>query len=237
MSLLPQPSKLHGMSTYLDQYCERIAPGLWGEPVNTLSNLAFLLAALWVWRAWRGTELGVRHGKTILLLVGLMACICLGSTYWHVVADEEALWFDIIPILLFINVYLLAALHFGLHWRWFEVLAGWLAYQVCNQLLATQLPADTLNGSVFYLPTWLALLLLAIAHRRIAPEMAKALWQGWLLFSISLWFRTFDKAWCEGFPLGTHWLWHTLNGLLLGRLSLAMLRLRSQAIRPWNTLP
>ena len=38
------------MTDYLDHYCERMAPGLWGEPFNLLSNFAFLIAAAVVWR-------------------------------------------------------------------------------------------------------------------------------------------------------------------------------------------
>ena len=33
------------MREYLDIYCERTAPGLRNEPVNTLTNLGFLIAA------------------------------------------------------------------------------------------------------------------------------------------------------------------------------------------------
>jgi hypothetical protein len=29
---------------YVDNYCERVAPGLWGEPANALTNVAFLIA-------------------------------------------------------------------------------------------------------------------------------------------------------------------------------------------------
>ena len=30
---------------YIDLYCERLAPGLTGEPLNALSNVAFFIAA------------------------------------------------------------------------------------------------------------------------------------------------------------------------------------------------
>jgi len=32
--------------SFIDLYCERTAPRSWNEPVNALSNAAFLLAAL-----------------------------------------------------------------------------------------------------------------------------------------------------------------------------------------------
>ncbi|MEV7092760.1 hypothetical protein AB0M80_07920 [Amycolatopsis sp. NPDC051045] len=34
------------MTDYVDGYCERVAPGLWGEPLDSLSNFAFLVAAV-----------------------------------------------------------------------------------------------------------------------------------------------------------------------------------------------
>jgi hypothetical protein len=32
---------------------------------------------------------------------------------------------------------------------------------------------------------------------------------------VSLVFRSIDQAVCASFPLGTHFLWHCLNGLVL----------------------
>ncbi|MFT2588559.1 hypothetical protein ACMWPQ_29155, partial [Escherichia coli] len=34
----------------VDLYCERLSTAFWAEPVNALSNLAFLLAAYFLWR-------------------------------------------------------------------------------------------------------------------------------------------------------------------------------------------
>ncbi len=32
-------------SAYVDNCCERLLPGFWGEPLNAVSNAAFVLAA------------------------------------------------------------------------------------------------------------------------------------------------------------------------------------------------
>ena len=34
----------------IDLYCERLSPGIWAEPINALTNLAFLVAAFAAWR-------------------------------------------------------------------------------------------------------------------------------------------------------------------------------------------
>lgn len=44
-------------NAYIDAYCERLLPGFWDEPLNALSNLAFLLAAWWVWQSWKKQDL------------------------------------------------------------------------------------------------------------------------------------------------------------------------------------
>ena len=44
------------------------------------------------------------------------------------------------------------------------------------------------------------------------------------LFAISLTFRSLDGPLCNVFPLGTHFMWHILNGVLLGWLLLTMIR-------------
>ena len=40
--------------TYFDSYCERAGEiGLWAEPLNAITNIAFLLAAYHCYKLWR----------------------------------------------------------------------------------------------------------------------------------------------------------------------------------------
>ena len=34
----------------VDGYCERVDAAFWSEPINAVTNAAFLIAAIWVWR-------------------------------------------------------------------------------------------------------------------------------------------------------------------------------------------
>ena len=34
----------------VDLYCERLGPGLWAEPINAITNAAFLIIAYFVWQ-------------------------------------------------------------------------------------------------------------------------------------------------------------------------------------------
>ncbi|BAB51018.1 msl4336 [Mesorhizobium japonicum MAFF 303099] len=44
--------------TPVDLYCERTGPGLWAEPANALTNLAFIAAGLWGVREVRRCKAG-----------------------------------------------------------------------------------------------------------------------------------------------------------------------------------
>lgn len=86
------------MFAAVDGYCERLGPGLWAEPLNAITNLAFLLAALIMARRARG------HGLPRLLAAEL-ALIGAGSSLFHPVAQGWAGLADVIPIVLFSLTY------------------------------------------------------------------------------------------------------------------------------------
>jgi hypothetical protein len=70
--------------------------------------------------------------------------------------------------------------------------------------------------SAGYWPVPLLIALYAVLLRKRAPETAWGLGVGAGILILSLGFRTTDMAVCEAFPLGTHFLWHILNGIMLG---------------------
>jgi hypothetical protein len=77
----------------IDLYCERVSPSFWAEPVNAVSNLAFLIAAIAAFDLWR------RAGKSDRAILALVA---VGSFAFHTLATRGAMWLDVIPIGLFI---------------------------------------------------------------------------------------------------------------------------------------
>ena len=91
----------------IDLYFERVDPSFWAEPVNALSNAAFLIAALLAFLAWCRAG---RREPAVLLLIGLTTVIGVGSFIFHTVATMGAELFDTVPIAIFIYVYLFLAL-------------------------------------------------------------------------------------------------------------------------------
>jgi hypothetical protein len=208
----------------VDIYCERLGPGLWAEPLNALTNIAFFIAA---WLAWRaGKARGLLDAPT-RWLIAVTVCVGIGSTLFHTFAQRWAGAADVIPILLFIVSY------FGLAvWRYFgakglEALALAVAFVFfANGLRATagaMLPT-ALQPTVGYLP---ALALLLVCGGLLILRRHPAAW--WLLgaaavFMASLTFRSLDQPMCDRYPFGTHFLWHCLNGAVLGTLLFGWLR-------------
>jgi hypothetical protein len=215
------------MSGIIDVYCERAGPELWAEPVNLLTNLAFLVAAAAAARRFAATPgLTPRNGWDIALLIALLAAIGIGSGLWHAFAQPWAALADTVPILLFISVFLASFLYRVAGLGTPAIVALFALFQAANLGIRGVFPPETLNGSIFYAPAWLGLGLmalgLALSRDALAPRFAAA----WALFTVSLVFRTVDQAVCPALPLGTHFLWHLLNALLLYLLVDSLMRSR-----------
>lgn len=205
----------------IDTYCERVDAGYWSEPVNALTNLGFVLAALLCRRM-----LGARRDPGARLLTGLLFLIGIGSYLFHTHAQVWAALADVAPIQAFILVYVyLATTRFFGSSRWAGLLAvlAFFPYAILTSR-AVEALAGPLNGSVGYVPVPILIALYALLLRRRAPATARGLAVGAALLVASLFFRTIDSAICGAFPLGAHFMWHILNAIMLGWMVAVMAR-------------
>ncbi|GGC55312.1 ceramidase domain-containing protein [Chelatococcus reniformis] len=219
-----------GWWTPTDAYCERCSPDFWAEPFNAASNAAFLVAAALVAR--RAIAAGAA-GPRAAVLVGLLVVIGIGSFLFHTFANRWSLLADVIPIALFILVYFALAMRtfFGLGWG--AAVAATLLYEAVAAGVgmlwggwARGRGGDPLNGSFDYLPAALAMLVIGclLIARPAAAASGYRLLTAAAVFGVSLAFRTIDQAVCATLPVGTHFLWHALNALLLYLLCDALFR-------------
>jgi hypothetical protein len=196
-------------STPVDLYCERIGASLWAEPANALTNAAFLIAAAAALLLWR--RAGGRDWPALALIV-VVAAVGLGSFTFHTVATRGAMLADVIPIAIFIYGYLLLALRRFLHLSAGVAIAIVVGYAAGAQALSWLAPPRALNGSIGYLPALVAMVAMArVTHGRARRGLELAV----MIFTVSLALRTIDLAACETFPVGTHFLWHVLNAVVL----------------------
>ena len=197
-------------STPIDLYCERVTPSFWAEPVNALSNLAFLIAAYAAFDLWRREG---RDDPAILALIVIVVAVGLGSFAFHTLARRGAMLLDVTPIGLFIYGYLLLALRRFLLLSWPASLALLAGFIVLSLALASYVPREVLNGSSGYFPALAALVVFGWLLRGHA--VGQAMLVAAALFGVSLIFRIADLDACAAWPLGTHFLWHVLNAAVL----------------------
>lgn len=208
-------------------YCERTEPAFWAEPVNALTNAAFLVTAgLAARRAGRD--------RPVLILACVVGGVGIGSFLFHTLANRWSMLADVLPIALFIYGYfwLAMARFFGL--RPAAALGATLAFAGFSLGLSPALDALTgrataalTNGSIDYVPAVLALVGVGLALRPRVAWAGRAILATALLFLASLAFRTLDRNLCPSLPLGTHFLWHLLNAGVLYRLLAVAARFRA----------
>jgi len=205
----------------IDLYCERTDPGLLAEPFNAVTNIAFLIAA---WLAWNlGWRLNVLS-TGIRLLIVLLVSIGIGSALYHTFATNWARLLDVFPILLFQFCYLwiYARRIAGLNYR--LTLGAAVAVSAAGYVME-QFRA-VLNGSLMYAPAIVLLASLGLYHFRRKKHGRLLLLASTGVFAVALVFRTIDQAICPSLPVGTHFVWHLLTGVVL-YLSLRALLLNS----------
>jgi Ceramidase len=196
-------------SAPIDLYCERTDASFWAEPANALTNAAFLVAAAGAFLAWRRD--GGRDWPELALIIVVVA-VGLGSFAFHTVAARGTMLADVIPIAIFIYGYLLLALRRFLHLSARVSIAIVIGYAAGAQAMSWLAPEGALNGSIGYLPALVALIAVArAAHGRPRRGLELAV----MIFTVSVALRTIDLAACETFRLGTHFLWHLLNAVVL----------------------
>ncbi|WP_158966929.1 ceramidase domain-containing protein [Chachezhania sediminis] len=196
----------------IDGYCERLDPSFWAEPVNAVTNGAFLVAALVMYLRVRGRGLPLA-----MAMVWVLATIGVGSFLFHTFGQRWAALADTAPILLFILLYIFAANRdfWGLRtWTALAGTAAFIPYAALTVPLFAMIPG--IGSSAGYAPVPVLIAAYAFGLRQRAPETARGLAIGAGLLCLSIAFRSADEPLCTTIPLGTHFLWHCLNGLLLG---------------------
>ena len=196
----------------IDGYCERLDAGYWAEPVNAVTNLAFVIAALVMAARLRGSGLPIAWA-----LAGLLVAIGLGSYLFHTHAQAWSALLDVAFIAVFILLYLFAASrdYLGLSplWSAGTVLLFFPFAAALTPLFAV-LPV--LGVSAGYLPVVALIALYGVILRKRSARLARGLWIGAAILLVSITFRSLDMPVCEALPLGTHFAWHILNAVMLG---------------------
>ncbi len=194
----------------LDGYCERVGPDYWAEPLNALSNLGFMIAAVIMWRRCGGMPKG-------RIMAGALFVIGVGSWLFHTHATRWAEMADVVPILGFVVLYLWRANrdYLGVPRLWAGVLTAlYVPVTAVFAPILARLPLLGVSAAYLPLPVLIAGYGLAVRKRARATAVGLGIGAGVLL--VSLTFRSLDMPLCDDWPVGTHFIWHLLNAVMLG---------------------
>lgn len=218
----------------IDIYCERTGPEIWSEPLNAISNASFLLAAIWAY--WTAKQRDVLNW-TISSAIILVALISVGSFLFHTQANVWSELADVIPIWTFVVWFVILSIHYQTGRKNLKrttgIVVGSIAFVgVIIWMIGSDVTTDPniaeagdgLNGSSQYAPAILALFVFAIIM-----QLKKSAGRWWVLaaaiaFTVSLTFRTVDLWVCPSLAIGTHFVWHLLNGLMIALLLQGLIR-------------
>jgi hypothetical protein len=150
-------------------------------------------------------------------MVVILAAIGIGSYLFHTYAQVWAAMADVLPIVLFILLYVFAATRdfLGMRtWVSLGVTGLFVPYAAALTGLFALLPFFAVSS--FYWPVPLLILVYALLLSGRHPDTARGLGIGATVLIVSLVFRSLDEMLCATLPFGTHFMWHILNGLMLG---------------------
>jgi len=194
----------------VDLYCERVDPGFWAEPVNAFTNIGFVFVAWFIWR------IAVReqaHNSSIAAIAGMIVAIGIGSFLFHTMATPFTRWLDIIPIFVFqlsyIGFYTRRVVNLPV-----AVIGILLLVFLAASVYGRQFP-DVMNGSLIYAPALLVIFVLGLYHYQSQMVERSLLIGAASIFLLSIFFRSIDNMICTQLVLGTHFLWHILNALVI----------------------
>lgn len=219
-------------------YCERgLDPSFLAEPVNAVTNAAFIIAGLIALRMlWR---LPPERRHLVQWLLGLLViAIGIGSFLFHTFATRWAALADVIPIALFMLLYMgVACVYFLRCGFWMTaLLLGLFVAMLASAGGLCPAAGICLNGTESYLPALVALLAVGawLAAKR-EPAAGSVLAAG-AVFAVSMTLRTVDRSLCDvftfdGYVLGSHFLWHILNAVTLFILTRAAIKYRPETLK------
>lgn len=188
-------------------YCERGNLEGLAEPLNAISNIAFILASFGIYKLLTKYRIQKIEYKVVLILI---LSIGVGSFLWHATRHSYTLLLDVVPV----------SLSFA------AITYIFLAKLIGNKLLALLLALLLIPGRFFissFAPTDItsslirnlinATVFLVIIVWTFKKYGIVAL-EGFgilAVYLIAITMRSIDLQICPTFPVGTHFLWHIFN--------------------------
>ncbi len=199
---------LHAQLSLLQtNYCERQGPGVFAEPVNAITNAAFLIAGL---LALREIQKHTEVSPGTQALPWMLAIVAVGSALYHTIRNPYTLVIDAVPLFAFILWAIFLLLRQGLRTERPAAIIV-TAFVALEILLSATVPREFLNGSTRHA---VALAFSGFVVLIIARRFGNIAWRAvpvLSFYALAVICRTVDPLVCPSFPIGTHFLWHVFG--------------------------
>ncbi|MBJ57641.1 MAG: hypothetical protein CMP24_05320 [Rickettsiales bacterium] len=190
-------------------YCERIIDGPYGEPLNSFTNIFFLIASILILKdSFKQKE---------LLLPLIVFFIGISSFAFHTFPTKLNSSLDVFFIVSFMVVYSYKIYKnkFGFN----KIISSTITvfFIASSYYLGYYLSTFLIGSSSYYIAIVFHLFLLSYLFKRKQNYNKSSiyLYYATLVFSISLFFRFLDQIICPYLDTGTHFLWHIFNSIVL----------------------
>lgn len=196
----------------IDQYCERLGPGVGSEPLNLISNLSFIAVG---WVLIRQANANPRLPFYRILGWQTIA-VGLGSGLFHSLANYWSQLADILPIILLVVTILYFFFRNAVKLNRLKTMGALVGFLLLSVVIALVSDRASTNGSEFYFGTWISLFGMLCFYAgtglRTSIHYTRLALAG---FSSSICFRTLDERVCTYFAHGTHFMWHLCNAIVI----------------------
>ena len=185
-------------------YCERNSIETFAEPLNAISNVAFVLC---------GIIFFLRKGMIKNPLPYSVILIGLSSFLFHYIPISFFSTLDVFSILLFVVLYNTLLTKKILNYSYFKSALSSFILILLSFLLGILFSKTIISTSSFYLGLLSYMIYIAFLLKKVSN--IKYFLIAIILFSISLIFRSVDIYLCDFISFGTHFVWHILNSLVI----------------------
>ncbi len=196
---------------FVDLHCERIADGITGEPLNTVTNLLYFVVAYFLFKSYREAEI---RAPRIKVLIYLIIAFGIGSVLFHASARMWGAIFDVMPIVFFAIFYLYLFARHVLRLSRTKAVLLLGVFVLANAVFKTYV-IKAPDGHVSLIPSILVMYCIALFMFATKNRSAMRFSSATLVATLAATFRAVDSYMngadmCHHFPTGTHFLWHLL---------------------------
>ena len=153
------------------------------------------------------------EGRILSFILFSIGC---GSFLFHTFAQTWAAILDVTAILIFILTYIFLANRRFLAWSKMVSLIGVILFFPYQLLFASILSNIQFFGSsAQYVPVAILIFFYSALLHKSKSNLSRELFVGATILSLSIFARTIDEPLCLIVSVGTHFIWHILNAIML----------------------